>query len=59
MSQIIKKYHRRWGQHRATTVDTVDMVYTVDAVDAVDTVDKVYTVGTADIVYTVDMTYNE
>ena len=30
-----KKYHRRWRQHRAITVDTVD---TVDNIDTVDTV---------------------
>ena len=58
-TDITQKYHQRRRQHRAITVDTNDMVYTVDAVDAVDTVDKVYTVGTVDIVYTVDMTYNE
>ena len=35
-----KKYHRRWRQHRAITVETVDTV------DIVDTVDMVYTVDT-------------
>ena len=53
----LKKYYRRWRQHRAITVDTVD---TVDPVDTVDTVDMVYTVDTVDtvdMVYTVDIVY--
>ena len=37
-SSIVKKYHRRWRQHRAITVDTDDTVDTVDTVDRVDTV---------------------
>ena len=47
-----EKYHRRWRQHRAITVDTVDTV--VDTVDNVDTVDTIDTVDTVDTVHTVD-----
>ena len=44
MKRNDKKYHRRWRQHRAITVDTVDTV------DAVDTVDTFVTVDTVDTV---------
>ena len=41
-----EKYHRRWRQHRAITVETVNTVDTVDPVDPVDTGDTVDTVET-------------
>ena len=53
LSRLRKKYHQKWRQHRAITVDTVDTVETVD------TVDTDVTVETGDTVYTVGMTYNE
>ena len=49
-SEIAKKYHRRWRQHRAITVNTVDTVDNVDTVDTIDTVDSVDTVDTVDTV---------
>ena len=55
MSHLIRrKYHRRWRQHRAITVETVDTVDTVNPVDTVDTVDTIDTVDTVDTVYTIE-----